>query len=233
MRFVNLSGVARRKVLLLSTALAVTLVFALVAAAGAVLWLRAVLRRTVLIVSVAIAVTLAAALVAAVWAAGGLRADPRPQQRDFASSIDLGRYAVRVTGAVLHRPAHGPVTLDVTLRVTDQDSRSVSVDDLAVNALALAVADAPAVTPLSATGDNPGFAMRSLLHPGVPQTVVLSYGLGSGTVPPGFHAVLVFWGYDHREDFFYGHTQWKQRKPGTKDDPGEFAVPLPIRREGV
>lgn len=187
------------------------------------------------ILSATIAVTLAAGLIAAVWANGGLRADPRPEPRAFARPIDLGRYTVSVTGAVLHRPGRRSIALDVTLRVTDQDSRSVSVDDLAVHALTLEVDDAPTVTPISATGDNPGFAMTSMLQPGVPQTVTLTYGLGKGPVSPRFHALLVFWRYDHREDFFYGHRQWKPRRPeGTKDDdPGEFAVRLPIRREGV
>jgi hypothetical protein len=176
----------------------------------------------------------AAALVAGVWADGGLRATPRPEPRRPTTSLDLGRYSVDVTGAVLHRQAGGPVTLDVTLRVTDQDSRSVLVQDLAVNALALEVAGGPAVKPLSATGYSQD-ADVNLMQPGVPLKVVLSYGLPSAAVPPGFHARIVFWGYDHREDFFYGHTQWKPRKPADakSDDPGEFEVPLPIRREGI
>jgi hypothetical protein len=187
-------------------------------------------RRLVLGISMASAV----ALLAGVWADGGLRAAPRPASRRPATSIDLGRYAVDVTGALLHRETGGPVTLDVTLRVTDQDSRSVLVQDLAVNALSLDVAGGPAVRPLSATGYGQGLAVN-LLNPGVPLKVVLSYGLASAVVPPGFHARLVFWGYDHREDFFYGHRLWKPRKPADpkSQDPGEYAVPLPIRRQGI
>jgi hypothetical protein len=187
-------------------------------------------RRTVLGVSMACAV----ALVAGLWADGGLRASPRPEPRKPATSLDLGRYAVDVTGAVLHQPAGGPSTLEVTLRVTDQDSRSVLLQDLAVNALALDVAGGPAAKPLSATAYSQGVDVN-ILNPAVPLKVVLTYGLGSAAVPPGFHARLVFWGYDHREDFFYGHVQWKPRKPADakSDDPGEFEVPLPIRREGM
>jgi hypothetical protein len=187
-------------------------------------------RRLVMGVSMASA----AALIAGVWADGGLRAAPRPESRGPATSIDLGRYAVDVTGALLHQETGGPVTLDVTMRVTDQDSRSVLVQDLAVNALALDVAGGPTVRPLSATAYGQGVDVN-LLNPGVPLKVVLSYGLASRAVPPGFHARLIFWGYDHREDFFYGHKLWKPRKPADpkSDDPGEFVVPLPIRRDGI
>ncbi|HZE31724.1 MAG TPA: hypothetical protein VE198_09840, partial [Actinoallomurus sp.] len=187
-------------------------------------------RRLVLTVSMAVAV----ALVAVAWATGGLRAVPEPEPRKPARSINLGRYAVVVTGALLHRESGGPVTLDVTLRVTDQDSRSTLVQDLAVNALALDVADGPAVKPISATGYSQGVDVN-MLHPGVPAKVVLIYGLASAAVPSGFHARMVFWGYDHREDFFYGHRQWKPRKPADAkdDDAGEYAVPLTIRRQGI
>jgi hypothetical protein len=187
-------------------------------------------RRMLLTVSTASAV----AVVAGAWATGGLRAVPRPQPRKPASSIDLGRYDVDVTGAVLHRETGGPVTLDVTLRVADKDSRSVLLQDFAVNALSLETAGGPAVNPLSATAFSQGVDV-SMLPPGVPLKVVLTYGLASAKIPPQFHARIVFWGYDHREDFFYGHTQWKPHKPAKvkNDDPAEFEVPLPIRREGV
>ncbi|HEY0539500.1 MAG TPA: hypothetical protein VGD53_14075 [Actinoallomurus sp.] len=74
----------------------------------------------VLTVSMAVAV----ALVAVAWATGGLRAVPKPEPRKPVRLIDLGRYAVDVTGALLHRESGGPVTLDATLRVTDHPRRS-------------------------------------------------------------------------------------------------------------
>lgn len=182
----------------------------------------------------AISVVAAAALVTGVAAAGGLRAAPLPAPRKLKTPLDLGRYRVVVNDALLHQEPGGPVTLDITLRVTNEDRISVLSQDLAVNALALDTAGGPSVTPLSATAYSQGVDV-TLLSPGVSMKVVLSYGLPSRDVPPGFHARLVFWGYDHREDFFYGHTQWKPRKPtdAKNRDPAELAVALPIRREGL
>jgi hypothetical protein len=186
-------------------------------------------RRAALTAAAATAVM----LIGSAYATGGLRTVPKPQPRRPEQTLDLGRYAVAVTGAVLHRQAGGLI-LDVTLRVKSKDRRSVLLQDLAVNALALESAGGPVAKPISATAYSKSVDVN-MLHPGVPVTVVLTYGLTSAAVPSGFRARLVFWGYDHREDFFYGHTQWKPRKPADAgdDQPAEFEVSLPIRREGV
>lgn len=183
----------------------------------------------------AISVMSAIALVAGAWATGGLGAAPRPRPRAPGSLIDLGRYQTRVTGSVLHRGGTKVVALDVTLWVRSQDTRSVLLEDFAVNALSLDSAGGPPLVPASAQAFSQGSEVN-MLNPGVPVKVVLRYLTRHGAVPPpGFHARLALWGYDHREDFFYGHVQWKPRKPvdATADQPAEYAVALPIRREGL
>lgn len=189
------------------------------------------MRRRLVLTS---ATVCAVALVVAAWATGGLRAAPRPQVRAAANSVDLGRYAVRVTDAVLRRESYGGVVLIVTLRVTDKDDRSVPVQDLAVHALALDASRGTHVIPMDATGQSQGIDV-GLLNPGVPTAVVLTYGLGRGRVPADFRARLALWAYDHRQDFFYGHERWISHKPTDAKDsaPSDFVVPLPIRREGV
>ncbi|GAA4640678.1 hypothetical protein GCM10023196_107170 [Actinoallomurus vinaceus] len=189
-------------------------------------------RRLVWATSVAVPV----ALLVGVWATGGLRAAPRPRIRRPATAVDLGAYAVTVTDAVLRRPAPGSVvSLTVTLRVKNKERRSVLLEDFTVNALSLESAGGPAVTAAMAQATSQG-ADVNMLPPRVPVTVALRYVLPRGAVPPpGFHARLALWRYDHREDFFYGHVEWVSRKPA---DPksrqsAEFAVPLPLRREGL
>ncbi|MEV0403549.1 hypothetical protein [Actinoallomurus sp. NPDC050550] len=183
-----------------------------------------------------ISVALAVVLLIGVWATGGLRAAPRPRIRRPATAIDLGGYEVTVTDAVLRRPARGSVvSLLVTLGVKNKERRSALLDDFTINALSLESAGGPAVTAAMAQATSQG-ADVNMLPPRVPVTVVLRYVLPRGTVPPpGFHARLALWRYDHREDFFYGHVEWVSRKPA---DPksrqsAEFAVPLPLRREGL
>jgi hypothetical protein len=174
----------------------------------------------------------ATALVAVTWAVGGLRAAPRPRPHAAASPVDLGRYELRVNDTVLRQSKAGGATLTVTLRVTVEDRRSVPVLDLAVNALSLDVPRGTQVTPVSATGFSQGLEV-SLLNPGVPATVVLTYALGRGPLPADFTARLSLWRYEHREDFFYGHRRWIPRKPdqAKAGDPADYAVRLPIRRE--
>lgn len=188
-------------------------------------------RRSLLTLTASSAV----ALLIGAWAAGGLRPALRPEPRRPGSPIDLGRYEVRVTDAVLHRPAERLVTLDVTLRLRSKDTRSVLLQDFAANALTLDVAGGPPVTAVGVRGVSQG-ADVNMLHPDESITVILTYATRHAAVPPpGFHARLSFWRYDHREDFFYGHTQWKPRKPAEAADhePPGYTVALLIRREGV
>ncbi|WP_460355579.1 hypothetical protein [Actinoallomurus acanthiterrae] len=138
--------------------------------------------------------------------------------------------------AVLRRAARGSVvSLIVTLRVKNKDHRSVLLDDFTVNALSMESAGGPPLTAAMAQANSQG-ADVNMLPPRVPVTVVLRYVLPRGTMPPpGFHARLALWRYDHREDFFYGHVEWVSRKPADpkSHQAAEFAVPLPLRREGL
>ncbi|MCO5968992.1 hypothetical protein [Actinoallomurus soli] len=187
-------------------------------------------RRLLLGVSVAVVL----ALLAAVWATGGLRAATRPRTRPPGALVDLGRYTVRVTDAALvHRRQNGVLLLTVTLQVTSEDRTSVLLSDFTVNAISLATAGGPSPRAAMAQGSSQG-ADTNMLPPHVPFTVALTYVMPRGSVvPPGFHARLEMWRYDHREDFFYGHVVWVSRKPvgSNAKDPGEFAVPLTLRRE--
>jgi hypothetical protein len=188
------------------------------------------MRRRLLLTA---STTVAAALLVGAWATGGLRAVPRPRPHSAATPVDLGRYELRVNDALLRQEKATGVILTVTLRVTAKDRRSVPVMDLAVNALSLDVPRGTQATPVSATGFSQDVEV-SMLNPGVPATVVLTYALGRGPIPAGFHARLSLWGYEYREDFFYGHQRWIPRKPEkVKDsDPSDYVVPLPLRREG-
>lgn len=187
-------------------------------------------RRLLLSVSVVVVL----GLLAAVWATGGLRAAARPRTRPTGTPVDLGRYVVRVTDAVLvHRRSNDSTLLTVSLQVTSKDHESVLLADFTANAISLASAGGPALKALMAQGTSQG-ADTNMLPPRVPITVKLTYGMPRGSVvPPGFHARLEMWRYDHREDFFYGHLVWVSRQPvGSKSkEPGEVAVPLTLRRE--
>ncbi|MEV5704639.1 hypothetical protein [Actinoallomurus sp. NPDC052274] len=185
------------------------------------------MRRRLLLTASAMC---AAALLAGLWATGGLRAAPRPAQRSAKTAVDLGRYRLRVADVVVRQVKRGGATLVVTLRVTVRDRRSLPVMDFAVNALSLDVPRGTKITPISAVGRSQDLEV-SMLNPGVPTTVVLTYGLGDGPVPAGFHARLSLWRYENREDFFYGYRHWIPRKPDNakEDDVADYVVPLPIR----
>ncbi|HEV7934372.1 MAG TPA: hypothetical protein VGP70_18940 [Actinomadura sp.] len=160
------------------------------------------------------------ALGATAWGAGGLEPAPRPKPAKPGEAVDQGRFRSQVL-----RATAGWGQMDIVLRVTNLDRKTVPVSDYVLNAVSLDV-------PLDERiGFVPTFTEdeSKLLYPGATKTVVLR-GTIAKTPRTSFRVLLH--AFVLREDFFYGFKEWKSEKDGRNPRESAIAeVTLPVHRK--